>query len=255
MNRLKKFFEKHLFLIWIICSVLFALIIHCLFSITAPNEWLVAKWGAGDILTFVSTVALGLLAVWQNKKFKEENNAAQDRLENLTKKSNELSAINKIIEHENIGISRLKTRMQSFISACNTEATLVDLTDVAHQPDDFKKLFLKIKMDNRNKQIRICTIELLSELRAYSNNVPDNAVVIKLINLISKYSEYSIELTQKIRTSSSADGTYKEKIDAERELIINFSDFISNREALLNKVIFEYLTLDQIKEMYSGHTR
>lgn len=156
MNRLKELLEKHLFLIWIICSGLFAFIIHCLFSITAPNEWLDAKWGAGDILIFVSTVALGLLAVWQNKKFKEEN-------------------------------------------------------------------------------------------------APDNAEVIKLLQLISKYSECSIELTQKIRTNSSADGTYKEKADAEKELIISFSDFISNREAMLNKVIFEYLTLDQIKAMYSGH--
>ena len=208
---------------------------------------------AGDILIFVSTVALGLLAVWQNKKFKEENDAAQGRLENLTKRSNELSAINKIIEHENINISRLKEKMQNFISACNTEATLVDLSDVAHQPDDFKKLFLKIKMDYRNKQIRLCTIELLSELKAYPDNAPDNAEAIKLLQLISKYSECSIELTQKIRTNSSADGTYKEKADAEKELIISFSDFISNREAMLNKVIFEYLTLDQIKAMYSGH--
>ena len=38
-----------------------------------------------EILTFVSTVALGLLAVWQNKRFKEENDESQLRMEKLTK--------------------------------------------------------------------------------------------------------------------------------------------------------------------------
>lgn len=248
MKQLKEYLEKHLFLIWIISSGLFAFIIHCLFSTAAPNEWLVAKWGAGDILTFVSTVALSLLAVWQNKKFKEENDAAQDRLENLSKKANELSVVNKIIDHESESISRLRMRTQNFIDACNTEAALVDLSDVAHQPDDFKKLFLKIKMDNRNKQIRLCAIELLSELKTY----PDDEEVIKLIRLISKYSECSVKLTKEVRAGSPADNTYREKTDAEKEFVTSFSDFISDRETLLDKVIFKDLTLGQIKAMYSG---
>ena len=247
MKRLKEWVEKHLFLTWIISSGLFAFVIHCSFSITAPNEWLVAKWSAGDILTFVSTVALGLLAVWQNKKFKEENDAAQDRLENLSKKANELSAVSKIIEHESENIARLRTKTQNLIDACNTEATLADLLDISHQPDDFKKLFLKIKTNNRNKQIRLCTIELLSELKSYSNETD----VIKLIHLTSKYSECSIQLTQKVGVGSPDDDTYMEKTNAEREFVTNFSNFISNRVALLDKAIFYDLTLDQIKAMYN----
>lgn len=247
MKRLKEWCEKHLFLTWIISSGLFAFVIHFIFSIPTPNEWLVAKWSAGDILTFVSTVALGLLAVWQNKKFKEEHDVAQNRLESLSKKANELSAVSKIIEHESENISRLRTKTQNFIDACNTEATLADLLDVSQQPDDFKKLFLKIKMNNRNKQIRLCTIELLSELKSYSNETN----IIKLIHLTSKYSECSIQLLPKVGTGSPDDDTYKEKASAEREFVTSFSDFISNRAALLDKVIFEDLTLDQIKAMYN----
>lgn len=69
---MKKWIKDHLILILIISSILFAFIIHCLFSESAPNEWFVAKWGAGDVLTYVSTIALGLLTVWQNKKLKKE---------------------------------------------------------------------------------------------------------------------------------------------------------------------------------------
>ena len=68
-----KWFETPLVRNAIIISGLFALIIHILYSIPAPFEFLVHKWEAGDILTYVSTIALSLLAVWQNQKFKEEN--------------------------------------------------------------------------------------------------------------------------------------------------------------------------------------
>lgn len=48
------------------------------------------------MLTYSSTVSLGLLAVWQNKKFKEENDAAQLRTEKLAMRANELSVISTV---------------------------------------------------------------------------------------------------------------------------------------------------------------
>ena len=39
------------------------------------------KWEAGDILTYVSTIALGLLALWQNRQIKEANDKAQERMD------------------------------------------------------------------------------------------------------------------------------------------------------------------------------
>lgn len=70
------------------------------FSIKAPVSWLEAKWSAGDILTYASGVSLGLLAMWQNQRFKEENDKSQERLEKLTIQANELNIIDKIIENE-----------------------------------------------------------------------------------------------------------------------------------------------------------
>lgn len=52
---------------WAGISVAFMLVIHIAFSFSGP-EWLRAKWGAGDILTYASTVSLGLLALWQNQR-------------------------------------------------------------------------------------------------------------------------------------------------------------------------------------------
>ena len=111
MKKVKKWIQSHLICLWVVSSVLFAIIIHILFSLHISNEWWSAKWSAGDILTYVSTVALGLLAVWQNKKFKEESDISQERMEKLTKQANELSAIGKIVEYETENILQEIPRM------------------------------------------------------------------------------------------------------------------------------------------------
>lgn len=54
--------------IWGCLSAAFAIAIHFLFKIPARFKCMEAVWDAGDILTYASTVALGLLAMWQNQK-------------------------------------------------------------------------------------------------------------------------------------------------------------------------------------------
>ena len=244
----RKWFADHFIFVWIVSSAIFAFIIHCLFSTPAPNEWVAAKWGAGEILTFVSTVALGLLAVWQNKRFKEENDESQLRMENLTREANELSIISKVVEHENNSIERLRTKKAIFIAACDTESAVMDISDVAQQPKDFMKTYLKIKMDNRIKQIRLTAIELLSELKTY----PSEPSVIELIDIISDYSEHSIELMRCIRVNSTQEDVYNKKSEKEKEFITTISNFITEREKLLNKVIYGKLSFDKIRTLYRG---
>lgn len=238
--------KNRIVVIWGIVSILFALIINWAFRKEAPWEFLEAKWSPGDLLTYASTVSLGLLAIWQNQRFKEENDISQERMEKLTRRANELSAINKIIEHESEAISRLRIKIENFISACKSEAILEDLSDIANQPDDFKKIYVKTKMDNRIKTIRLCSIELLSELKSCS----DEARVRKLIDLISAYGNCAIEISKKVRIGLPVDEIYMQKIDKEKDFIINTSDFIADREIRLNKIIYGQFTLDQIKEMY-----
>lgn len=117
---IKKWFEDPLIRNAITISVVFALCIHFLFSIRAPFRFLEGKWDeAGDILTYVSTIALGILAVWQNQKFKEENDKSQERLEKLTIQANELSIISKIIEAESIRIEQTNHALDKIYSYCD----------------------------------------------------------------------------------------------------------------------------------------
>lgn len=70
--KFKNFVYKHWIGCWMIFSVLFAVVIHVLFCLETSNKYLVARWGAGDILAYASTVALGLLAMWQNKSSRKK---------------------------------------------------------------------------------------------------------------------------------------------------------------------------------------
>lgn len=242
---MKNWIEKHLVLSWAIVSILFVFAIHWLFKTPAPNEFWVADWESGDLLTFASTVSLGLLAMWQNRKFKEENDELQKRMEKLTLQANELSVISKIIEHERESLSRLRKKKDDFIDACNTEEMIVDISDVTHQPDDFKKLYVKIKMDARSKQIKYATVELLLELKAHLSTD-----MIDLIEKVEDYSNYSLALANEVHAGNNTDETYYKKAEAEKAFINEIADFIWKREKLLNKVIYTELTLDEIKQMY-----
>lgn len=159
-------------------------------------------------------------------------------------KSNELSIISKIIEREDKRISRLNSLKLDFLDACKTEGISSDLSDVAIQPENFRKLYVKVKMDSRDKQISFCTIELLSELKTYPND--DN--VIKLINLISNYSQCSRELikdVKELKEGSVLEETYLKKKEVEKDIVMAFSDYIADQENTLNKVIYGDLSLNR----------
>lgn len=247
---MKKWIENNLIKTAIIASISFAVIIHCLFSTPAPNEWIEAKWSAGEVLTYVSTISLGLLAVWQNKRFKEENDKSQTRMENLANNANELAILSKVIEYESARISRLKYLHHNFSEACSMASASAEISDVAEQPADFRKIYVKIKMDNRIAQIKRYGIELLCELELYDNEYN----IKELINCTSKYIDSSVQMVQRMRSMSIMEIKYDAKKKAELQFIRGMNDFIFRREAFLNDVILGVYSLEEIREMYKGNT-
>lgn len=57
---LKKFIKKHWVLTCCVIAILYAGLIHILFTWKSDDKWLIAKWSAGDILTYASTISLAL---------------------------------------------------------------------------------------------------------------------------------------------------------------------------------------------------
>ena len=98
--------------LFIIIILLFAvplIIVHVLFKWKSNFEWIQAEWSAGDLISyiagfeaFIGTTFLSFLALWQNQRHKQENDA-KDR---------------KLIEIENEKI-RLSNMPQFLIQTCD----------------------------------------------------------------------------------------------------------------------------------------
>ncbi|MGB4658920.1 MAG: hypothetical protein WBI07_07065 [Mobilitalea sp.] len=65
MNNIKKFVAS---------AIVFLIVVQILFNVKAPCKIFDAVWSAGDLLTFVGTITLGILAYWQNEKLRDQNN-------------------------------------------------------------------------------------------------------------------------------------------------------------------------------------
>lgn len=113
-----KFTKNKWLVYWAIASIILMVSIHILFHIDGPN-WLDPRWSAGEILTYCGTTSLSLLAVWQNKRFKEENDKSQERLEQISNKANELSMLSRILEYEEHRRERLDVALRQFSDCAN----------------------------------------------------------------------------------------------------------------------------------------
>ena len=63
--------KKSQLILCICIIIIFLLGVQVLFSIPAPCKWLDAVWDAGDFISFIGTISLGLVANYQTKKSNE----------------------------------------------------------------------------------------------------------------------------------------------------------------------------------------
>ena len=87
--------NKHKIIIIVILLILLIgvpLITHCLFKINSNNSFWVSAWSAGEflsfygsVLSFVATVILSILALWQNEIIRAESNKHTELLEEMEK--------------------------------------------------------------------------------------------------------------------------------------------------------------------------
>lgn len=251
------FHKPNLILIWGLVSIIWAIIIHILFHWNTCPEWLVAKWGAGDILTYSSTVSLGLLAFWQNQRFKEENAASQARLESLTVQANDQAVINKIIEVESAKLSEIKSAVSGFSDACDPVLGIVS-----------SFLERASSEENAHSTIRTYAIqkrkidEKYAELLMVLNIAPDEASSSKnqfLTNAI-RYKDKVEEIIKLIAGLSTPYGASVR--DEQLELLYSLrgdfetakNNFILQREKTLRQIIYGKLSFFEIKELINARS-
>ena len=63
---------------WIVGCIVFLVFVQILYTIPAPSEWLEAKFDAGDLISFVGTIVLGIVAIIQTKEANEQAKVANE---------------------------------------------------------------------------------------------------------------------------------------------------------------------------------
>lgn len=248
MKTIRAWIKKHIVATWAVISFIFAVAVHAVFAVPAPNAWLVAKWSAGDILTYGGTVSLGLLAVWQNNRFKEENDTSQQRLERLTVQANELTTINKIIEVESARLERLRKTFDDFTTACDPQTLTTVYADTIASPNS--ALAIVAKMVSAEKKIDDGFFALSRELRSDTNlqSNDNDPLKISLRNFYSAAKEY----VDRVKNSPTEDFSLFVTVlsEARNEFISQRERYLVSRERKLHKVIYGNLSLEEIKSLY-----
>lgn len=82
---MEKLFDR--FWKWLLLSIVIAFIIHCIFQLRTNNDFFVAVWSAGDILTYFSTILLAWIAYRQNERYKEAEEKHRTESDAVAKKN------------------------------------------------------------------------------------------------------------------------------------------------------------------------
>lgn len=246
---MKKFIKEHLIQTWIIASIVFAILIHILFVTDAPCDKLQAQWGAGDILTYASTVALGLLAVWQNQKIKEENDKAQERLEELTKQANELSIIGRMIDNKSKKLDNLRHAFSDFEAACNVGT----ITSLCVSSTKIASAHSKLS-EHTQKLPRLCNIletEIAGNWGVEFTDISSqifklNSLALKIVDQCSGI--VSAKGNKETYDDGKITALLKEYAEAYDEFSEARASYIMETEFLLNAISYKNITLEEIRE-------
>lgn len=198
-----------------------------------------AKWGAGDILTYASTVALGLLAVWQNQKFKEESDRNQLYQNLLAAKNSDDAIVTRIIDDKTQRVQRIRSEFIEFEHLCNT-GTIASICTCT----DSKGIMITHLCEHRLKLISLQEL-LIADL---SGNVGvDGGKVIPLIKKLTglaneQITGYTGSIDIQENHSDIYQKVYVQYID-ERTQYLLFC------EGLIGSILYDGLSLTDLREI------
>lgn len=257
-SMVSKWFKTPLVRNAIIISGIFALIIHILYSIPAPFEFLVHKWEAGDILTYVSTIALSLLAVWQNQKFKEEsdksqalmdkqNTEAQERLERISAEANEISIITRIVDSDTQYIMHLEKTGLEFLDAAQTGMLMNVIRNAVEEEND----------NAVSKAHSLITYRYTLLLSAYFSGMrAKESDVSKVINAFEKLHSETSSVFKNYYSTRKYDLNFVDQhLKLYQAALRELNDYLDVRRQLLHRVLAEKLTLEEIRKMYEPYRK
>ena len=205
--------KKHIKLIivlLVLSIVIFPCIIHILFKIKAGNDFFVAEWTAGEllgyygsVLSFLGTVVLGALALYQNHIIKEETDKKTAIIEQREHENNmprfvvALASRNGQNSNLKFSISNITNNAASEIEVYNIRIIDVDDNKIWESDKKYRFNYMdnsKIeKIELFNPCVSIQNPNLSMEMRCLDKYLESHTYIIRgVLNVIDGVSTFKV---------------------------------------------------------------
>ena len=129
------------FRILIIGCIMFLIMVQVFYTIPDPSKWLEARWGAGDLISFVGTIVLGIVAISQTK----DANDMSKRIMQLEEK-------------------RHRLEIRPFVCIGHWEIFYKDTFELLTKPD---QLYVQVCSESTDKKTLCIAIKLVNTTSNY----------------------------------------------------------------------------------------
>lgn len=254
--------KKHL---WYMGLLVLTLIIltPILISVLAPrvSSEVSADGLLGYIIQSVSaagTILLAYVAIRQNERFKEENDLAQQRLEELTKRANELSIIGKVLDYERNKLAEIRQAGDALIHACDPETMIKEIFGYLgeHSIITDRKIDAPLLAQRINNSFLGFCIALRCDPQYADGNNMLTASARYLSNKARKYFDALLDVLeradQKDEDTENTKSSIREELEqAIMHFNIQYWRMITEKTERIDTIIYENKSFDEIKEMCS----
>ena len=254
--------KKHL---WHMGLLVLALIILAPILISALAPRVSSEVSADGLLGYIiqavsaaGTIFLAHVAIRQNERFKEENDLAQQRLEELTKRSNELSIIGKVFDYERNKLAEIRQAGDALIHACDPETMNKEIFGYLgeHSIRTAKKIDAPLLAQRINNSFSGFCIALRCDPQYADGNNTLTASALYLSNKARKYLDTLLDVLeradQKDEDTENSKSSIREALEQAITLFnIQYWQMISEKTKRIDTIIYENKSLDEIKEMCS----
>lgn len=266
---------------WFILLIVVVFVIPLIIHLSYHQEIVifVTDWDATDVLlfygsflTFVGTISLGTLTLYQNQQFKVENDKIQQRLERINQEANEVNILNKIIEVENRRIVEITNKLNIFEKKLLPTNTLDEIYSMVEIHTNC------INVKEPEETIVCLNGEILEWIDKYDTLLTDFELEIQALLKQDELSDKKLKFEMSSRLFKSIDNCiaitdfYRKICNNENEFeyfdlentdcMAQFVDYASykkqylkERNINLNKLIYGKLTVAQIMETYSINSK
>ena len=205
--------------------------------------WLLLKKNVFDnpefwygYMSYFGTIALAVVALWQNHIFKIENDKSQIRLENISKKANEISVISKIIEHEEVRLQELKVSFDELFDICDPVYILSEIKDKS--PEESSEILIRLqkKLDVGYNRIFNCLSWNTNDDRKFKYSI------------VSLYSA-TFNMIMETRNKGYSD-VGQDVFDKRFETRDIYDKYYRNYQTKLETLLYSHMSLEEVYEIY-----